>query len=109
MARVSYETINASSLAPIDRAGGPLRRLAEVLRNAMLGKLNIGGTTTLSGTSTVLTDQRIGGQSLLFFMATNAAAAPIVPTIWIGGRDQGQATLHHGSASNVSIEYIIIG
>lgn len=106
---VSYDTVNPAVVGTVDKVGGPLRRMAEVLANAMQGKLNIGGTATLNGTSMALTDPRIGAQSLLLFMPTTAAGRTAINGLYVSARGNGTATLNYPSATNVAVEYVVIG
>jgi hypothetical protein len=109
MTRVSYDTVNPTVVGTVDRPGGPLRRMAEVLANAMLGKLNVGGTVTLGTSPTTLIDSRIGVQSLLLFMATDTAGAGLLPSIYVSSRGKGQATINHTATSSVNVDYVVIG
>ena len=101
MALTSYRSANP--------AATNLREIAEVLQNAMQGKLNIGGLVVLNGTQTVIEDNRIGAQSLLLFLALSAEAASIVPTIWALYRGKMTATLEHAAAVNAQVAYVVIG
>lgn len=107
--RVSYRSVNANLYKEMDVAGNPVRRLAEVSANAMMGHLNIGGTVVLNGTSMVLTDTRIGVQSLLLFMPETAAGAAIVAGLYVTNRGKNVATLNYPAANNESVDYVVIG
>ena len=107
MPRVSYETINAGVIGTVDRPGGPLRRMAEVLVGAMQGKVNVGGSGVANGTSSTITDSRIGAQSLILFMPTTAAGANL--QFFVTSRGNGVAQISHQSAVNVPFEYAVIG
>lgn len=109
MPRISYQSINAAAVASIDKVGGPLRRLAEVVSGIMLGKMNVGGTVTLTGPSTTLVDSRIGVQSLILFMATDEAAASIMSSLFVSSRGNGTAQLGHVFVTGVTFEYVVIG
>src|SRR5215813_4127445 len=100
MARTSYDTVNPQAVGTaLERPPGTpgrteaIQRLAKTVAGTMLGKVNIGGAVTLTGTSTTLKDARIGGQSLLFFMAHDAAGATAIPSLYVATRLKGQATL----------------
>ena len=99
--RTSYPTIAPNTANP--------HAFSIVLAGAMQGNLNVGGSVTLNGSTQVLHDSRIGGQSLLLFMATSAAAAAVAPTIWVSNRGKGAATLHFAAASNADVDYVVIG
>jgi hypothetical protein len=109
MTRVSYDSVNAAVVGVESRPGSPLRRTVEVLANAMQGKLNIGGTVVFNASPTTLIDNRIGVQSLLLFMATTAAGATLLPSIYVSSRGKGQATVNHAAATSVSVDYVVIG
>jgi hypothetical protein len=103
MPRVSYRTIAPAATRSID--------LAEVLAGAMQGKLNIGGSTNLGpGTSTVITDSRIGTNSLLVFNATTAAGPAVLATLWVQTLGKGTVTVAHTNVvTAIPVSYAVIG
>ena len=107
--RTSYSIIDPQVVNTATRGNEALRRLAGMSVNAMLGKLNIGGSVTLNGTTATLKDSRIGGQSLILFMALDQAGLDLLNGLYVSSRDKGQAVLNYPSASNVVVEYVVIG
>jgi len=86
------------------------RLTANAINNILDGKINSTGEITLtnSSTTTILTDARIGGNSVILLMPTtnNAANTPVHFTN-IGN---GTATMNHGSGSSTrTFKYVIIG
>ena len=108
--RVSYLTINPQAVGTVFEKLVPPGRTEIIQRqaNAMQGKLNIGGSVTLTGTSTTLIDSRIGNQSLILFMALDAGGANAFDSIYVTNRIKGQATLNHQN-STATLEYVVIG
>ena len=90
--------------------GGTPREIANVVNNIMNGKINSTGNVTLSNSSatTTLSDARIGENSVILFMPTTSDASTV--TIHVTGRQKGQATLNHASATTTrSFGYIVFG
>ena len=84
--------------------------LANVVNGILDGKVNSTGSVTLanSATTTTLSDDRIGGNSVILFMPTTSDASTV--TIHVTGRQKGQATLNHASATTTSsFDYVIFG
>jgi len=112
--RTSYTTVDPQAFYDaLARAVTPgrtetVRRQAEVLANAMQGKLNVGGVVTLTGTVTTLSDSRIGNQSILLFMPTTAAGCTALNSLTVAARTKGQAVLDH-SSSTATLEYVVLG
>jgi hypothetical protein len=107
--RTSYSIIDPQVVNTATHGNEALRRLAGMSVNAMQGKLNIGGSVTLNGTTATLKDSRIGGQSLLLFMPLDQAGLDLLNGLYVSSRDKGQAVLNYPSASNVVVEYVVIG
>lgn len=88
-----------------------LRQVSEVVNNAMSGKINNSGIVTLTngGTSTTLTDERLGYESCVFLSPTTANAAALSP--YISAKANGSCTITHTSSANADLtfDYIIIG
>lgn len=83
-----------------------------VFRVPMQGKFNCVGSVTLTANAatTTLNDPRIGGESVILFMATTANAQAIaVP--YVTARGTGTCTLNHANNANTdkSFDYIVIG
>jgi len=86
------------------------RLTANAINNILDGKINSTGEITLtnSSTTTILTDARIGGNSVILLMpTTNNAANSHIHFTDIGN---GTATMNHGSGSSTrTFKYVIIG
>tara|TARA_A100000171_G_C2127467_1_gene144467 strand:- start:755 stop:1066 length:312 start_codon:yes stop_codon:yes gene_type:complete len=83
---------------------------ANVVNGILDGKINSTGSITLtnSSTTTTLSDDRIGGDSVILFMPTTSDASSV--NIHVTGRQKGQATLNHASATTTrSFDYVILG
>ena len=83
---------------------------ANVVNGILDGKINSTGSITLtnSSTTTTLSDERIGGDSVILFMPTTSDASSV--NIHVTGRQKGQATLNHASATTTrSFDYVILG
>lgn len=90
-----------------------LRLVSTSLNNTINGKLNSTGTITLtaSATSTTLTDERIGGDSVILFMPTTVNGKTAFANLFVSARSNGTATLTHASSSNTdqTFGYVVIG
>ena len=86
------------------------RLTANAINNILDGKINSTGEITLtnSSTTTILTDARIGGNSVILLMPiTNNAANAHIHFTDIGN---GTATMNHGSGSSTrTFKYVVIG
>lgn len=83
---------------------------ANVVNGILDGKVNSTGSVTLTNSSatTTLSDDRIGDDSVILFMPTSSDASTV--TIHVTGRQKGQATLNHASATTTrSFDYVIFG
>jgi hypothetical protein len=94
--------------------GGDARSTAEVVNNAMNGKTNNTGAVTLatSVTSTIISDARIGADSVILFMPTNANAATILSggALYVSSRGKGTATITHPTTTlSSTFAYVVIG
>lgn len=90
--------------------GDEPRTISTVVNNILDGKLNSTGSITLTNSSstTTLSDDRIGGDSVILFMPTTSNASRT--NIYVTGRQKGQATLNHANASTTrSFDYVIFG
>lgn len=98
---------NYRRLSPI---GDEPRTISTVVNNILDGKVNSTGAITLTSSSatTTLSDDRIGEDSVILFMPTTSNAS--TTTIYVTGRQKGQATLNHANATTIrSFEYVIFG
>ena len=90
--------------------GGTPREISNVVNNILNGKINPTGNVTLTNSSatTTLYDARIGDDSVILFMPTTSDAS--TENIHVTGRQKGQATLNHASATTTrSYAYIVFG
>lgn len=103
---------------PIDWPGETelwIRKIAESVRGIMNGKINATGTVTLtvSSTTTVISDLRIGPNSVIVPMATTAnAAAELAANGWhVSSRGKQTATLTHANNAQAdrTFAYAILG
>src|SRR4051812_5490646 len=97
MSRPSYDT------APqLQTADPQLRKVADVVRNAMQGKLNcvLDVTLTPSATTTTLADPRIGPFSFISFAPLTAHALAALPNLWCSPSVAGTVTITHASSAN---------
>ena len=91
------------------------REIAYVVNNTVNGKLNSTGNVTLSAstTTTTVTDERAGKESVILFMpkTANASAEQGNGTIFISARANGSFTITHANNSQTDRQYgyIIIG
>ena len=91
--------------------GGEPRAVAEVLNNSMAGKTNNTGSVTLraSITTTTITDERLGFDSVILLSALTANAAAQNP--YISTKAKGSAVITHTSvaSADLNFDYIIVG
>ena len=90
-----------------------LQLVSNALNNTINGKLNSTGSVTLraSQTTTTLTDERIGGNSVILFMPTTANANSTKSSLYVSARTDKTATLTHASSGNTdqTFGYVIVG
>jgi len=90
-----------------------LQLVSNALNNTINGKLNSTGSVTLraSQTTTTLTDERIGGNSVILFMPTTANANSTKSSLFVSARQNNTATLTHASSSNTdqTFGYVVVG
>ena len=88
--------------------GGDPRQVAEIVNNLVEGKSNNSGTITLaagSATTTTISDERIGYNSIILLMPTTANAASSLTNVYVSARSQGSATLTHSANTNTDKTY----
>lgn len=90
------------------------RAVAEIVNGIMNGKTNNTGTITLNqgATSTTLTDERIGGFSVILFMPLNGNAADELGHghMYVSARSKGTATITHGNhMHDLIFAYVVVG
>ena len=96
----------------LNPAGATPREVSEVVNGLMEGKSNNVGnfTTTLSSTSSTITDERIGYDSVILFTPMNDKAAFEMSSVYISALNKGSATIAHGSHTFACIfKYIVVG
>ncbi len=90
-----------------------LQKLAIGINALGDGRSNAVGTVTLraSETTTTISDDRIGPDSVLSFMPTTSTAAAAMDVLYISARGKGTATITHDSdaASDRTYSYCIQG
>ena len=91
--------------------GGEPRQVAEVVNNAMNGKTNNTGAVTLtaSTTTTTITDERLGFDSIILLSPLTANAAAQTP--YISTKAKGSVIITHTSTAHTDLnfDYIIVG
>jgi len=91
--------------------GGEPRAVAEVLNNSMAGKTNNTGSVTLraSNTTTTITDERLGFDSVVLLSPLTANAAAQSP--YISTKAKGSVVITHTSvaSADLNFDYIIVG
>jgi hypothetical protein len=92
------------TLSPDLRPDAPetFRNIAEIVRQAMQGKMNVVTTLTLttSVSTTVFRDPRIGVHSYLGFQPLTANAAADIASLYTTSQSSGVATVNHSVSSN---------
>lgn len=89
------------------------REIAERVNSLIRGKSNNVTTVTLTagGTSTTLTDARIGVNSFIGLTPTTANAATATANVRVSAKTNGSATLTHSNTADVdkTFDVVIIG
>lgn len=89
------------------------RKIAQSIWQLMDGHTNAAGSVTLtaSTTSTVVTDDRVGIDSVITFMPTSSNGASALTNLYVTSRGDGTFTLTHSSsaATDQDLEYAIHG
>jgi hypothetical protein len=92
--------------------GGDPRSVAEIVNNLVEGKSNNTGSfsTTVSTTTTTLSDERIGFNSVIVIMPLDLNSAAELKDVYFDTFAQGSCTVHHGSHGvSRNYRYIIVG
>ena len=92
--------------------GGDARSVAEIVNNLVEGKSNNTGTfsTAVSTTTTTLSDERIGFNSVIVIMPLDSNSAAELIDVYFDTFTQGSCTVHHGSHGvSRNYRYIIVG
>tara|TARA_R110000824_G_scaffold275346_1_gene464045 strand:+ start:38 stop:337 length:300 start_codon:yes stop_codon:yes gene_type:complete len=91
--------------------GGEPRNVAEVINSAMAGKTNNTGSVTLraSNTTTTITDERLGFDSVILLSPLTANAAAQIP--YPSTKAKGSVIITHTSTAHTDLnfDYIIVG
>lgn len=91
------------------------RLIAQALIRAMAGGLNVTGSVTLTANvaSTVVSDKRVGPETVICFMPTtlNAAAEQGAGAMYVSGRTDEQFTISHANNAQTdrTFGYSILG
>jgi len=101
-------TTSFRKLPPI---GASLRDTAEIVNNCVDGKMNVTGEVTLtnSATSTVVTDIRVGAESLIVFMPITADAATELAAGGMYVSSQGKQTYTITHANDTTTRTFRVG
>ena len=91
--------------------GSNLREISEVTNGIMNGKTNNTGSVTLraSNTTTTITDERLGFDSIILLSPLSANAAAQTP--YISTKAKGSVVITHTSvaSADLNFDYIIVG
>ena len=98
----------------LNPTGADPREISEVTNGVLNGKTNNTGNVTLnasSATTTTISDERIGYNSIIMLMPTTANAASSLTNVYVSARAKGSATLTHSANTNTdkTYGYIIVG
>lgn len=91
------------------------REISLVVNNILNGKLNSTGSVTLtaSTTTTAVSDERVGKESIILFMplTANSASEQGNGTMYVSTRADGSFTITHANNSQTDRQfgYIVIG
>lgn len=103
---MSYRTL------PVEGTDDP-REVASIVRGVMDGKINATGTVTLaaSAATTVVTDFRAGGDSVILLSPRTSNAAAAISTTYISTRAKQSFTLTHANNAQTdrTFNYAVIG
>jgi len=92
--------------------GGDPRSVAEIVNNLVEGKSNNTGdfSTATSTTTTTLSNERIGFNSVILLMPLDLNSAAELKDIYFDNFAQGSCTVNHGSHGvSRNYRYIIVG
>ena len=86
------------------------RKIAQGLNNGLQGKLNsvIQVTLTPSSTTSTVTDNRIGANTIFIFSPLTADAAGAQSSLYVSAQANGTATLSHSSASSADRTFAVL-
>ncbi len=103
-------TANFRALSPFSDQ----RETSEVVNNILAGKLNATASITItnSATSTVVTDYRVGSESVILFMPTTSAGATELASgsMYVSARSKNSFTITHTNDTTTrSFDYVVLG
>lgn len=103
-------TANFRALSPFSDQ----RETSEVVNNILAGKLNATASITItnSATSTVVTDYRVGSESVILFMPTTSAGATELASgsMYVSSRSKNSFTITHTNDTTTrSFDYVVLG
>lgn len=103
-------TANFRALSPFSDQ----RETSEVVNNILAGKLNATASITItnSATSTVVTDYRVGSESVILFMPTTSAGATELASgsMYVSARSKNSFTIAHTNDTTTrSFDYVVLG
>ena len=83
------------------------RKLADGVNHAIDGQTNNAGTVTIaeSVTTTVVTDKRVGPDSLIVLCPLTANAATAIGTTYVSARGDGTFTLTHANNAQTDRDF----
>ena len=96
----------------LPQIGGTPREISEVVNNLVEGKSNNTGdfVTTAHTTSSTLSNERIGLNSVILFMPINHNSAAELVDVYFDTFAKGSCVVHYGNHIAVrSYRYIIVG
>lgn len=89
------------------------RVLGGLIRSIMTGKMNNGGTVTLTAndTTTTVTDDRVGANTRVILFPTSSTAAADIANTYVSAVGDGSFTITHSSTadSDKSFSYLLGG
>jgi len=96
----------------LPQIGGTPREISEVVNNLIEGKSNNTGdfVTTALATSSTLSNERIGLNSVILFMPINHDSAAELVDVYFDTFAKGSCVVHYGNHATVrTYKYIIVG
>jgi hypothetical protein len=96
----------------LPQIGGTPREISEVVNNLVEGKSNNTGefVTTAHATSSTLSNERIGLNSVILFMPVNHDSAAELVDVYFDTFAKGSCVVHYGNHATVrTYKYIIVG
>ena len=96
----------------LPQIGGTPREISEVVNNLIEGKSNNTGdfVTTALATSSTLSNERIGLNSVILFMPVNHDSAAELVDVYFDTFAKGSCVVHYGNHATVrTYKYIIVG